>query len=427
MSVPNVTFTETILAKRPPLATPRMGFSPDGNRVGWAARDDAGARIEINGVPVFTAEKVERIFFTPDSNHWIALTRCGAKWVVVFDGRASSEFDRVQNFVFSPGDDRLAFVGIRGTRQVAVIDGVESPEHDSVFGLTWGGDGRVLFAAYDGGSAQLVIDGAPAGQTYKTMSPPVVSRNGKSIATAVRRPDGRELVVVNGTEGGDHEKVVAVVMTLDGKHVAYAGYDDLARVYVDETPGAAYSGIGPIVFSPGGARMAYVVFAEEDEMFVVVDGAAELGHRRVDEVQFSPDGNRLLYVAADVSRSVVVVDSVEHGPFDAVTRNVLFSAESTRWTAVVKAGSQQVVVVDGVSGQAYDAVEQPLLSADGAVVAYSAERSGSRLLVINETEFDEYTGELRVGGPPQLVNDRQLMFHILRDEEVVRVDAAIAV
>jgi hypothetical protein len=106
-AAPRIKFKETVLGKRPPLATPRMGFSPDGTRVGWAARDGVKERIEINGIAVYTAEKTDRIFFTPDSKHSIVLERRGPKWIVAFDARAGSEFDRVQNFIFSPAGDRL--------------------------------------------------------------------------------------------------------------------------------------------------------------------------------------------------------------------------------------------------------------------------------------------------------------------------------
>lgn len=82
-----------------------------------------------------------------------------------------------------------------------------------------------------------------------------------------------------------------------------------------------------------------------------------------------------------------------------------------------------MVIVDGVQGKPYVLVSAPVFDVDGHLFAYGAQRGARTFLVINGTEFDQYANTTRVGGTPRFFKDRVLRFHVLRGEEVVRVDA----
>ena len=102
------------------------------------------------------------------------------------------------------------------------------------------------------------------------------SPDGLHLAYVAER-DGKELVVVDSTEGPAYHEIMpgTPIFSPDSRRVAYAA--DAAEGFVavaDGRAGKAYEGIiqGTLTFSPDGAHVAYGA-RRGDAYFVVVDGA----------------------------------------------------------------------------------------------------------------------------------------------------------
>src|SRR5207249_3633928 len=109
-------------------------------------------------------------------------------------------------------------------------------------------DGRAEFVARRSGTWHVVIDGAP-GPAFSGIGREsvVFSPDGRRHAYSAQTPGGRQVVVVDGEVGRDHDHIIGrPAFSLDGRHVAY-GVEDAANqsVVEDGSQGPAFSAISP--------------------------------------------------------------------------------------------------------------------------------------------------------------------------------------
>jgi hypothetical protein len=245
------------------------------------------------------------------------------------------------------------------------------------------------------------------------------------------------------------------------------------RVVLNGRAGKAYAAVGTIVLSPDGRRLAYQALAD-GTWRMVLDGVEGKGHAEVQGAVFSPDGAHLAYQAKDGEAWHLVVDSAVSGPSKTPCLGPEFSADSMRiaWLADVDdLGFGRLVVSDlaftspqqvearaadlrasddrtgfaaiassGEKGRAvavpfdrpdqarrgpiFDAIWTPVLGRGGASLAYLAQRGGQRYAVVDDQEEPLLPGE--VIDPPVIRPGRKALGLIMVAGGSVRLHQAFA-
>jgi Tol biopolymer transport system component len=128
-------------------------------------------------------------------------------------------------------------------------------------------------------------------------------------------------------------------------------------VVVDATEGEEYIQVSRPVFSPDSKRLAYWAICESGRRVVVVDGAKGKEYDDVGIPIFSPDSKRVAYVIENAAgKHVVTIDGVEGTPYDEIgENNPVFSPDSKRAAYVAARGEKQLLVVDSVETKEYEA------------------------------------------------------------------------
>lgn len=199
---------------------------------------------------------------------------------------------------------------------------------------------------------------------------------------AVVESDGRSALEIDGRRGETFEAIVANSLTFDsaGRHVAHAIADgDRQRLAHDHCAGAAFDGLGEIVFSPDGERLAYTALAG-GRWHVVIDG--EVG-AAVDGVfartlRFDPSGARVAYVAEVEGGARVFVDRAAGPRVDAVSALHLPREGGVGYVA--RRGASSFVVRGDELGPAHARVGALWVGKDGHT-AYAAWQRRRWLLI----------------------------------------------
>jgi roadblock/LC7 domain-containing protein len=244
--------------------TRQVVFSPDSRHVAYTARRGTKRYVVVDGVEGAEYDGIVALTlaFSPDSTRVAYGARRGAKEFVVAGGAEGAESDGIVggSVAFSPDGRRIAYGARRGRNKVRlVLDGVDGKEYDRIEqgSVTFGQDGaHVAYVALRGGKVLVVVDAVegpefdmiPASnirtaigylstwfQTHPERVAPVFSPDGRRVAYSAQR--GRvSAVVVDGTESGSYDKMVAQtpVFSPDGRHAAWAAsVGGKYRIFVD--------------------------------------------------------------------------------------------------------------------------------------------------------------------------------------------------
>jgi hypothetical protein len=225
------------------------------------------------------------------------------------------------------------------------------------------------------------------------------SERGGGVAFLAERPEQVQ-VIHNGRAGRWYAAVEGVRLSPDGSRCAYgARTGGTWRAVLDDKEGQlSFSSIREVVFSLDGAHLAYQGMVG-DLWQVVVDGVVKAETRnRYLKHQFSGDSSKLVYVT-DVGpedRGTLVVDDLASGARLATEPGVssmLLNAERSRVAAISVAERRERIVIIAFDrpglvkrGPPQDSITGLVFGADGASLAYVADRAGQRFVVLDDRE-----------------------------------------
>lgn len=316
-------------------------FSPEGGRFAYEIQKgnqmmlvvgQAGPQWAATTQPPYYM--VGRVVFSTDGKRYAYLaqkTKDG-KMQVVIDGQEQPEADEIfaSDMQFSPDGKQFAYRARKapekpdpanpkaGGKQYYVIDGAAQPEHDVVARMTFSTQGgRWGYIARDGAESAIVIDGKSSAK-FAIVAGLAFSTDGKRYAYAIEpagpdgKPGGKQSLVYNGGEG--------------------------------EKQFQPFDGIGAIVFSPDGRRIAITTMTDK-KWSVYVDGKTAGSFDGTGGMLFSPDSKRLATVAGRDGRQFLVLDGKEYAPVDVVA-TAGFSPDSAKVASVVIIGAQRMLFLE---------------------------------------------------------------------------------
>jgi Tol biopolymer transport system component len=229
---------------RPVIEENSYGFSPDGRRVAYIARESRDEQyVVVDNKNGKTYEDVGKPTFSPDSGHVIYEAWRAGKMMVVTDGVEGEAFDEVNDyFRFSPDGKRMVYLAKRGGRQFLVVDGVATA-YDEITDFKFSPDSKRLFVKARRGNVMLMtLEGEPPKQ-YE-LTPPkqgeayegyhfemTFSPDSKRTAYVLRR-GGKDYVILDGSEGKPYDEIEDLQFTADARHLVYAARRDGKLVVV---------------------------------------------------------------------------------------------------------------------------------------------------------------------------------------------------
>lgn len=227
----------------------------------------------------------------------------------------------------------------------------------------------------------------------------IFAERGGGVAFVSER-DGKLQVIDNGRAGKWYEVVGDVALSRDGKRCAYGALlDGKWRMVVDGVEGPSFSTVKLPVFSPDGAHVLYQAMAGE-RWHLVLDGRVNAGTRTryARTYGFSADSSRIAFVddVDDRDAGRLVVSDLAFKTqtvVDPAVYVVIWNPDRSRVAAVAASGAHRRVVVADLDkpaavtrGEPVDHVDGLVFGPDGHSVAYVADRSGARSLVLNGQE-----------------------------------------
>lgn len=179
---------------------------------------------------------------------------------------------QISQLNLSAGGRSLAYVADGPSGRRMVLDDREEPisAGDAVVTVPiFRPDGRGVAAGVVSGEAvslrHFFEKGAPSPGAYSSVDDAVYAGDGRTYAFAAKKP-GKSIVVVNGKEGVEFDKVVTPQFSPDGRYVVYRARKDGKRfVVVADTEGKtvrqhpAYEQVFPVKFTADGKSVAYGV------------------------------------------------------------------------------------------------------------------------------------------------------------------------
>jgi Tol biopolymer transport system component len=383
--------------------------SPYGTSIAYDKKTDAGyyyyvvAGLEgkMNGT---AHQSVREFVFSPDGSHYAYKAMKGDKWLVVVDGLEGAKYDEIYPIIFSPDGRHYAYRAGAGNESVVVVDGVQKGPHkyivdDPVFSS----DGQhVAYTINKDGASYVILDDKELEIQGGNL---VFSPDGKRWAyRSVNAYAGDPVYIVlddNVIDRGNVGRIGGLYFSPDSRKFAF----DLAtgdsaysshKIVLDGVDGKAYEfpGVGKVVFSPDGSRVAYWAYNGSKGSFLVLDGVEGKSYDEVSDPIFSPDSNHVAYIAKDQDGKFAVMDGAEGARYIDLW-GLTFSADGHLAYAArdSREGEEvQMVVVDGKEGKqyVYDWIGQgircgPIFSPDGKYVAYVANDGGkAEFVVVNE-------------------------------------------
>jgi uncharacterized repeat protein (TIGR03803 family) len=437
-----------------------LQFSPDGQHVGYVARDAATPQswhAVIDGKENEGFAGVERLQFSREGDHfvYVARTSNAEEFSVVVDGVSGPKYALVQSVTLSRDGTHVAYVA-RKPRDpkgpsknvcVAVIDGKPGPDFGEISDVVLSPDGtRSAYAAWDTapgrGVAYAVVDGAKS-LDYVSCSTFTFSPDGRHLVYVATNND-KSVVVLDGQESDAHKAVAAESLrfSADGKRLGYVASDeDGWRAVVDGKAGPARSVIDgrSFAFSPDGRHFRFK--ARVGSAWATIDDDAPApapGEPVPCETATSADGRHtasVLVSGFETSQQTmrVVLDGKPVGPECQTVQHLLLSADGRHVAysgTVIESGgggrSMAHVVFDGRPGPGFLSIESVGMSADGEHVACVArDEMGKKHVVVDGFEGPAYDDVVSVTGDcPQAIRfqaDGSLHFLAVSDRKLARV------
>ncbi len=272
----------------------QMTISPDGKEIAFVLTPTQGAQpvLTVNGktVPGTEDVRLEKIYFSPDGNHYAALcnTKTGAKFMII-DGKKGDEYPTIAPQI--PNDSMTHWRYVTWTGNRSDFGDVNPP----VPGFT-ADSSKFIYVANSHGRQFLVINGEESNPFGDTLMP-VLSPVGNRIGAVGVTPDHVQHVLMDGKDTAmgapNGPRISQLTFSPLGTHYVFIQGNGTGTVYLDNVaqPGLM---LANYVFSPDDKHLAYAA----NNNCLVVDGKVISDKSGVvQHIFFSPDSQHIYWIS----------------------------------------------------------------------------------------------------------------------------------
>ena len=271
----------------------QMTISPDGKQIAMIITPQQGAPsfLTVNGkqVPGTEGLGVEKVYFSPDGNHYAALcdTKTGARFMII-DGKKGDEYPAIAQQVVNDGSYHWSYV--TWTQNRSDFSDMNPP----VPGFT-ADSSKFVYVANSNGRQFLVINDDESDAFGDTLMP-VLSPAGNRIGALGVTPDHIQHIIMDGKDtaydsfyGG--QRISQLTFSPLGTHYAFIRQNSTVYLANVARPGLMQ---GNFVISPDDQHIAY----EVSNNGLVVDGKFICNKAgMVNHIFFSPDSQHIYWVS----------------------------------------------------------------------------------------------------------------------------------
>lgn len=391
------------------IATGAPVFSPDSKRMAYIAERDSKQTVVVDGIqdPPCSYVAAVPIRFSPDSKHMAYPARRGDSTVAIMDGKDIDRGQHIGFIRFSNDGRHYAYVVLDGETRRVVVDGVSGKSYSRVGNeVVFSADSKhFLYRATGAGGDFIVLDGQEG--KYRGIireNEYDFSPGGRPVYLVDTGP-GAIYVVVGQDLSGPYDRVMGTPrFSADGSRFAFAirRGDGKSVVVTDGAEGPKFDEVNTIAFSPRGNRLVYTA-STAGKQYAVLDGV-RAEYEAIAHSAFSPDGEHLALSVKIDGQWVVSIDGASGKPCGGQIFQLVLSRGGKHNAVVCQRDGRQLAVIDGVSGKPYDNIERIQFSAAGAA-AYAASANARPIVVVDMTEisgFDSLLTPLIFDGPSYL-------------------------
>jgi hypothetical protein len=303
----------------------RLVFSPDGKRVAFWAEKDKKHFVVVDGEPLpLTMSHEEAMFlgfgvdpklvFSPDGKRVAypvarGTLEKGFKMFIAVDREAhSKQYDGVKAPAYSADGQGLGFIARAEGKWRVVLGATEGEGYEDVQSLSYG---KVPVYVASPGATSFVVVGERKLEKYSPAGPPVPSPTAAIAAYWADLKDGKYAVVVDEEAGEGFALMNPIGQAMgyekprflaDGKTVVYGVTlaTGESHVVIGRQKSEPYDLIDDLVLSLDGKSVAYVA-AKDEKYFVVAAGKKSAGFERAAQPVFAADGKSVgFYAVKDV-------------------------------------------------------------------------------------------------------------------------------
>ncbi len=322
-------------------------LSPDGRKLAYAActgrtwlavigGQKYGGDLHHAGTPVFNSTGGSwAVPIRIPKNVGAGGIAGSTKEIMVVDGKRGPEFDKIEDAVFSPAGNAIAYrarigINVGMNEQWTMVAGTSQGPSSHVLGPPrYTADGRLVYTSGTAAKQAVVVDGN-RGEEYDSVSTPVLSPDGRSVAYVAFR-EGQCFVVVDGKRLESHPSVQDPVFSPDGRKVAYPAFKGGKWMMVaGEKPGDLFELLGPPSWSPDSMKVAHMAMRNNLYVMVVDGGRSEL-FEAVGPCAWNQDGTKVAHFARKQNKVHMVIQfnkSVE--TYDEVYGAPVFSPDGKK-------------------------------------------------------------------------------------------------
>ena len=308
--------------------------------------------------------------FSPDGNGTVVAAQFKSDWTWVVNGTPGPSLDVIGYLDFSSDGKHYAYGGTEAqsgfkktkTHGVVVVDGRTAGSYE---GKGFGGGWQGLFGA----SQQIATGPRHLFPDFHGVSDVQYTPDDK-LVYAGRQGEGNVTVYVDSVPGPNFEDIVSsIVVSGDGKHLAYLGKKDESFVEVrDQVPGPSFPGkrelsfVETIAMNKDGSHLAYEIVRGGNQFKqgltrralrrMVIDGKAgpEYDSNDLSHFRFGEGGTHYFYevYGAVGDRDRVVFDGIDSKIFDTVFRNSTKFVDETTIEFVAQDGRRFLRVLESL-------------------------------------------------------------------------------
>lgn len=294
-------------------------YSDSGERIAYVKKTGDTWSVVVDGVAGPPYRSIgNNLVFSRDGRHFLYRGGDSLDYVVV-DGVQSKGYGTIQenSYEFSRDGSHVAFVAHEGRQALWVLDGTEGVPYEWVSSdAAFSPDGRRLTYVAQIGSKRVVVIGSREGESFDDIPTfPRFAADGRVVYVAKR---GTQQYVVVDTTATAFDEINDASVTSAGHLVVVSKRAGMWRLIIDGVEGKPYpEPVGPVVMSNDGKRIAYAASAQSKRV-VVIDSTEGALYDKVEDLALSADGRHVIYTAQRLGKYVVVVDGLESPAYDEI-------------------------------------------------------------------------------------------------------------
>lgn len=265
-----------------------------------SSRKDRWYFMVVDGVEGDTYRFIDIISYSSSEDSIAYRVNKGGKFVIVKDWVEIDEYDNVSEPRYSKDGKIFAFIWEKNGKKILIKNGIEIHDYETIWWLkATKNDGWYIFRAEKDGEEVLVIDWIERNlKEYSSWKAAYFLDNGKYWDIFKEKKGDKWVVVQNGVESNEYDRIRESYHSLDGENFIFAAARGDKIIFIKngiELQEYDYELISSITFSPNGESYAFTA-KKWDKWVMIKDGIESNEYDGINYLTYSEKGDKFAFV-----------------------------------------------------------------------------------------------------------------------------------